>query len=333
MADLEEYYKTDYRILLGSEEEDQLYAVREGRPVYRADHQAKTFLAAVELPVGARILDFGAAKGATIRRVLASRPDVRAHFFDVSDMYVPFWRRIVPDGAFATHHLPQSWSHTFDVVVSFFVLEHVEQPVNVLSTVRSLLRPGGVAYVLVPNPAVNIADFVVVDHVNHFTASSLERTLVGAGLDAVTLDAVSHEGAWVARGERPCHDNVLSNPPGDVASSVATAQQLATYWTEVAARIGAAERSVADHPAAVYGAGFYGSFIRTNLERPERIVAYVDQNPHLQGTEHFGRPVVAPADLDPAVGDVYVGLNPNSARSIIDGITGWQDRALRFHYL
>jgi len=333
LADLEEYYRSTYRILIATEEEDQLYAVREGRPVYRADHQAATLLTRVEVPPSARILDYGAAKGATMRRVMVSRPDVRPYLFDVSDMYLPFWQRIVPDEAFATHELPTSWAGSFDVVVSFFMLEHVERPVEVLSTMRSLLRPGGVAYVTVPNPAVNIADFVVVDHVNHFTASSLERTFLASGFDAVSLDAEAHDGAWVATGRRPQDAHASPAPRTDVAASVATGTELAAYWSAVGERIREAERLVQNRPAAVYGAGFYGSFIRTNLERPERIVAYVDQNPHLQGTEHFGRPVVSPADLDPLVTDVFVGLNPRLARSIIAGVADWRDRALRFQYL
>ena len=35
------YYDTDYDILIESEEDDQIYKVIEGRPVFRTDHQVE----------------------------------------------------------------------------------------------------------------------------------------------------------------------------------------------------------------------------------------------------------------------------------------------------
>ena len=332
LGDLDEYYASTYRILIDSEEEDQLYDTVDGRQVFRAEHQATTFLSLVRPAQAARVLDFGAAKGATMRQVVSSRPDLQVHFFDVSDMYVDYWRRIVADDAFATHTLPEDWLGSFDVVTSFFMLEHVEHPVDVLTTVRSLLRPGGIAYLIVPNPIVNIADFVVVDHTNHFVDSSLERAFVRAGFDEIALDETAHQGAWTVTARRPTGASDAA-PTTDVTPNRATAAALADYWTSVVDRIAEAERSVASSPAAIYGAGFYGSYIRAALEHPEQIAMWIDQNPYLHGREHFGLPVVAPADLPQDVRDIYVGLNPRAARSIIEGVEVWQDRAIRFHYL
>ena len=332
LGDLDEYYASTYRILLDSEEEDQLYDTVDGRQVFRAEHQAATFLSLVRPAQAARVLDFGAAKGATMRQVVSSRPDLQVHFFDVSDMYVDYWRRVVADEACATHTLPENWLGAFDVVTSFFMLEHVEHPVDVLTTLWSLLRPGGVAYLIVPNPIVNVADFVVVDHTNHFVDSSLERAFVQAGFDEIALDERAHQGAWTVMARRPTGPSVAA-PTTEVAPNLATASELADYWTSVTDCIAEAERAVADGPAAIYGAGFYGSYIRAALRHPEHIATWIDQNPYLHGRQHFGRPVVAPADLPQQVRDVYVGLNPRTSRSIIDGVEVWQDRAIRFHYL
>jgi hypothetical protein len=122
-------------------------------------------------------------------------------------------------------------------------------------------------------------------------------------------------------------------PTTEVAPNLASALELADYWTSVIDCIAEAERSVAGGPAAIYGAGFYGSYIRAALRHPEHIATWIDQNPYLHGREHFGLPVVAPADLPQHVRDVYVGLNPHTSRSIIEGVEVWQDRAIRFHYL
>jgi SAM-dependent methyltransferase len=339
MDDLDDYYSSSYRILIESEEEDQIYAVVDGEPRYRSQHQAEVLLDTLALADGARVLDYGAAKGATMRLVGERRPDVVAHFFDVSDMYVDFWRSFVPAEQFATYELPPSWLGSFDAVVSFFMLEHVAAPAEVVGAMAATLAPGGVLYAIVPNPFTNIADVVVVDHVNHFTRPSLALLLESAGLTNVEIDEAGHDGAWIATARRPAASDgadpdVLPSPDADeVAAALSAGSELAAYWAGVAAHIGGVEAAVAGRPAAVYGAGFYGAFIRSNLARPEAIVVYVDQNPFLQGGVHLERQVVAPENLPADVHDVYVGLNPRVARSAVEGITVWADRELRFHYL
>jgi SAM-dependent methyltransferase len=340
LPDIDEFYGTGYRILLDSEEEDQIYCVADGVPVFRADHQADEFLRSVTVPAGARVLDYGSAKGATIARVLRARPDIDAHVFDVSDLYAEFWERIVPAPTFATHAVPPAWAGSFDVVASFFVLEHVEDPRDVLRIMHSLLRRDGVLYAIVPNPTVNIADFVVVDHRQHFTASSLDRVLLDAGFVDVVLDSGAHEGAWVvqARAGRVDESDERAGAGHErarhaVESSVLAARGLQRYWAALGDRLRLAEQAIGMRPVAVYGAGFYGSYIGAHLEHPDRIRAYVDQNPYLQGTKHLGCPVVGPADLDPAIGDVHVGLNPRIARAAIAAVDAWRARDLTLHYL
>ena len=67
LGELEEYYDSAYQILIDSEEEDQLYALVDGKKVFRTAHQVATLLAKVSLPEKARVLDYGCAKSATLR--------------------------------------------------------------------------------------------------------------------------------------------------------------------------------------------------------------------------------------------------------------------------
>lgn len=335
LGDLDAYYRSTYQLLADSEDEDQIYEVVDGVTVFRADHQADTLLAGAAIGEGARLLDFGSAKGATSRKLLARRPDLDLHLYDVTDRYRPHWASLAPLERTAVGAIPADWGSSFDVVASFFVLEHVEHPVDALRTIADLVRPGGLVHLVVPNTLTNVADFIVIDHVNHFTAPSLARVLAEAGFDEVVVDAEAHRGAWVARARRP----VTGEPPAfdptawPVAPAVDAAADLAAYWSGARDAVGAAERRVGGRPMAVYGAGFYGAFVRSGLADPEAILAYVDQNPYLQGTMHFDRPVVAPADLPDAVTDVLVGLNPKVARDIIGAIPAFVDRDLTFHFL
>jgi SAM-dependent methyltransferase len=334
VLDTERYYADAYDILVDSEDEDQLCQPINGPPVFRFDLQAATLLDKLELPHGASVLDYGAAKGTTLRKIGEQRGDLDVHLFDVSDRYVKFWERFAPADRCATFTVPSEWSSRFDLVTSFFVLEHITEPVQTLQAVRRLLKPGGRYYFIVPDVFANRGDLVVVDHVNHFTASSLTHLAAGAGFEIESIDRISHHQAFVVILRRSESIPVVLEPlASSVPSTTARIESIGRYWSGARDRVAAIEANLDGRPAAIYGAGFYGSYLFSHLADPGVVHNFVDRNPFLQGRRHFERTIVAPGDLDPAIGDVLVGLNPDSAHRAIESITEWLARPLRFEFL
>ena len=92
---LEKFYAEDYHILTTSEEEDQLYSVRDGKKLFRTEHQVNTLLAKVNLSLNARVLDYGCGKAATLKALRNNRDDVVPHVFDVGNQYRDFWNDFV----------------------------------------------------------------------------------------------------------------------------------------------------------------------------------------------------------------------------------------------
>ncbi len=329
LPDLAAYYDTTYQILVGSEEEDQLYAVVGDRRVFRTEHQVETLLRLVEVPRDARVLDFGCAKAATLKALCERRSDVQPYVFDVSEMYRGFWEKFVPAENQATYQPRPEWLSRFDVVTSFFALEHVADPRAVLAQAASLLCPGGVFYGIVPNLFTNTADLVVADHVNHFTGPSLRQLCTAAGLALEKADDTAHTGAWVfvARKTPPISRLAVEEP------LAARVQELAAYWRGFGERVRAFELEHPAVPAAIYGAGFYGTFITTQLERPEAVTCFLDQNPHRQKQTLLDKPILAPERLPPEVRVVYVGLNPAHARATIQAVPALASGRVAFFYL
>jgi SAM-dependent methyltransferase len=327
-----DYYDREYRILIDSEEEDQLYEVRNGSIVYRTDHQVSTLLSKLSLPQGARILDYGCAKGATLRKLVGIRPDLSPHLFDVSRMYVPFWAKFASEAHWAVYEIPWHWHERFDVVTTFFTLEHVGDPAASLRTMARLLKPGGVLYGIVPNVFTNWADLVVVDHVNHYSRPSLERVLADSGLQPLAVDDEAHTGAFVFHAERLSETGTPRQPDGDVPAVGDGVARIARYWRELGTRVRAFESSLAANACvAIYGSGFYGTFIAATLAHFERVECFLDRNPYRQGKELLGKPVVAPSKLPEEVDVIYVGLNPASARKGIADL-GWESRSYRYFF-
>jgi SAM-dependent methyltransferase len=334
LPDLDAYYANEYEINLASEDDDQLYKVVDGCAVYRAEHQASVLLKKLAFGGAPRVLDYGCAKAPTLRKVAAAHPAIVPFAFDVTDKYVPAWQRFIEPGHWAAHEIPGAWNATIDIVLSFYALEHVRNPLEFLRTVRGLLRPGGTFYFVVPNAYANVADFVVADHVNHFSEPSL-RTLLGlAGFETIEVDARSHDAAFVVVARKLAQPALVPRAPAAVDELRLQAGAMAKFWSEAGTRVRAFEAGLP--PAtrrAIYGAGFYGNFIASALKSPQQIECFVDQNAHLAGRQIHGKPIVAPAALDPAIDTVLVGLNPQQARSVIDAIAAWRDKRFNFLFL
>lgn len=96
---------------------------------------------------------------------------------------------------------------SFDVVAMHHVLEHVEDPVGFLRSVREVLRQGGIVHIAVPNVACWEAQFsgwncYVPYHLTYFDRETLARAVREAGL--VPVWTATHESfsTWFLLGVR-----------------------------------------------------------------------------------------------------------------------------------
>lgn len=333
---IDAYYDNDYDILVESVEEDQVYEIIDGRVVYRTEHQVKTMLNKVSLVQNTRILDYGCAKSSTMRALMANRPNLQVHLFDVSDRYTSFWRAFLSEQQWAIYRMPLTWDGLFDVVTSFFSLEHMARPQDSLRKISGALKTHGIFYGIVPHVFTNTADLIVVDHVNHFTHVSLRYLLENSGFEVIEIDETAHCGALIFTAKKmalPLKSEKI--PSASAINDVsATASSVAQFWQDIKAKIEEFEQSIQQNERiAVYGAGFYGAFITSCLRHPSKIACIVDQNSFLQGRKINGVEVISPIDLPQDIRVVLVGLNPTHSRRYIEEIREFQQRPLTYLFL
>lgn len=315
MDDLQTFYDTEYKISLASDGHDQLYEFRSGKPVYRTEHQASLVLNYAAPPEGARALDYGAAKAATLRSVLDARPDIRPAVFDVSEDYRRHWDAWIPAEDQATYRCPDAWNGRFDLVTAHFVLEHVGTPVEVFADIRRLLAPGGVAFVTVPDVLSNSGDLLVVDHVNHFTPPSIRAALSRADLRVRNILPDAFRGAFVIVAEAVGETETEGSE--DLAETIDALEDTGRFWSAARERLLGAASQHGARPAAIYGAGFYGVFIASVLEGRQSLAGHLDRNPHVRAAAPV-RPVFDPKDVPAEVEVIYAGLNPAIARTVLN---------------
>ncbi|MEP3437324.1 MAG: methyltransferase domain-containing protein [Hoeflea sp.] len=331
LPDLERFYAEEYSINESGVDDDQLYEIRNGKEIYRSEHQAAVALDKLDLQGNPKILDYGCAKGATLRRIVQASPTVEPYLFDVTDKYQSYWRNFPKPAKSASHKPDPAWAGSLDVVLSFYALEHIPRLADVLAEIRALLRPGGIFYFIVPNLYANWADFIVADHVNHFSRGSLTVMLERAGFSDIEIDERAHACAFVVT----CKAIAAGSHTGqEIPGSKAAIDRLTEFWSTARERVAEQERALAaDSRIAIYGAGIYGNFILSCLSQPERVACFLDQNRFLHGSDLNGVRILKPEDCPEDTGTVFVGLNPLNARQIISSVESLQSRNLTFYFL
>lgn len=334
LPDVQKFYDTEYQISLTSEDADQLYDVVDGVPVYRTQYQAGLILDFVDLPNGASVLDYGAAKAKSLFRLRERRPDISPHVFDVSEDYRSYWQEWVPKEQQATYSAPAGWNGRFDLITAHFVLEHVREPVEIFSDIARLLSPTGRFFFSVPDVLGNPADMIVVDHLNHFTQTSLPVALDRAGMKIERIDTSRLRGAFVVVAVlKEVGEKAARSAPAEVDLQIQSLKKCCDAWHAAEKFVADAQSGSAGKKVAIYGAGVYGTFVYARIRNNGGAVCFVDRNPHVHGRDHLGVPVVPPEALSADIGILYVALNPAIARKAMADLGLDQRKGLELVYL
>ena len=196
------YYDKLYQFFNQSEEDDILYEVVNGEKIFRQQHQVDTLLSKISFKPGMKILDYGCAKGTVMKRLSSQNPTLIPYLFDVSKMYVHLWEKFVLSHQYASYHPKKEWKESFDVITSFFAFEHTPDPVKEILTIKHLLKPNGIFYCVVPNVFENPGDFIVADHIHHYSEFSLRYMFAKAGFQTLQVDSQSHFSAFIIIGKK-----------------------------------------------------------------------------------------------------------------------------------
>ena len=334
LIDLLNYYDQVYEINTHKEEADQLYKIINGKLIYRAEHQANVLMGKIEFKKNSKVLDYGCANAPTMQKILKIRPDIQPFLFDVTDRYIPTWKLFTEKNNFSTHTPNPLWNKSMDVILSFYALEHVGKLTEALQNIKNLLKVGGVLYFIVPNVYQNVSDFIVADHINHFSSGSLLRMLELNGFDNIEIDDEVHEGAFVVKAKLVSEHR--NNQITDIKNTNETrinAKEISNYWDQISQRILKFEIINKKNDVAIYGAGFFGNYIATTLKNPNKIICFVDQNKHLQGMKLNGISILTPNEMPQSITHIYVGLNPKNGQEIINNITEWKGRNINYFFM
>jgi SAM-dependent methyltransferase len=142
-------------------------------------------------PSGVRLLDIGAGRGSFLKASVLQGID--AIGMEVTPSAAALWGRerlagVIGDGSRAPFR-----AESFGVVRMKEVIEHVHDPLALVTEAARILRPGGLVLLHTPTP---YSQFYPVGnfwddytHVRPFSRTGLRRLIADAGLELVRIDA------------------------------------------------------------------------------------------------------------------------------------------------
>jgi len=139
---------------------------------------------------GAQLLDIGCGVGRFLAAAHSLGWEVRGIDTSHRAIEVGRGRASFPMSTETLEQLNRA-GERFDVVTAFEVMEHLEHPIEVLQSVRSVLKPGGRVFCTVPNrdsPAVRSTrrqDWLPPVHLQFFVPAAMRRMLACSGYEDV----------------------------------------------------------------------------------------------------------------------------------------------------
>ena len=297
---------------------------------------------------GARILDAGCATGSLLG-YLWRHGFTDLVGLDPSPLAVATATRIHPIvgvvGSFVT---PPADLGQFDLVMLTHVLEHLGDVRTAAASLARLVRPGGLAFLEVPD-AARYAELMVApfhdfntEHINHFSVALLDRLATEHGFDAVDLGTKtvmcsarhSYPAAYGLFRKRPSSGSPVA-PARNANSCVADlglveeTKRYVAASTALLARIDADLRvELRDMPSvAIWGAGqLTMKLLCDTVLADVDLVAIVDGSPQKHALVMAGHVVQAPEVLGDRDVTIVIG-SMHHAESIASAIAERLPRA------
>jgi 2-polyprenyl-3-methyl-5-hydroxy-6-metoxy-1,4-benzoquinol methylase len=262
------------------------------------------------VPRSGKVLDVGCGTGGTLR-AFGEDGDWTLYGLEMDERNASFLRRIPKFEKLYTC-APEDVPEQFDMVTMVHVLEHFPEPMDTLHVLRDKVAPGGRVFVQVPNAAANPFEYLVADHMIHFTAETLELLAERAGLrvERVATDWVTKELSLVARPRCDEEPQADRRPGGDAVKQIRSqAQWLYRLMDDAKATAGA-------NPVfGLFGASIAATWLCGLLG--DRVAFFVEEDSNRIGRTHMGRPILSPEQV-PAGSVVFVALIPAIAAKICD---------------
>lgn len=277
-----------------------------GRLTPRSEVFVNRLLMLDDVPSSGKLLDVGCGTGGTLR-AFAKRGGWQLFGLELDDRNLRFLEAIEN---FEKLYIgdPDELPTEFALITLVHTLEHFPDPVSALKSLRSKLASGGRLFIEVPNAAANPFDYLIADHMVHFTAATLTLLLERAGfrVNCLSTDWVAKELSATAK------PDVTPSATSGFAPSQPVAVSAQVDWLCCFAETARATM-VEARDFGLFGSSIAATWLGSTLG--DGVTFFVDEDSNRVGRVHMGRPILSPAEV-PAGAIVLLPMIPEIATRI-----------------
>ena len=294
----------------GGGQEQSVFESITGKPTARSNRILDYLTEEISLADVGRLLDVGCGNGSFLSAFSPLAPNWALAGTEFDGKYKSVIEGIPGvEGLYLSN--PIDVPGTFDLVTLIHVLEHIPDPIHMLSQLRSKLNPNGLLFIEVPDLEHNPFDLLIADHASHFTRQTLTRIAIDAGF-SIRVSS----GNWVAK-----ELSFLLSPDESEASmeeveSAAYADLVRRHLDWMRSVLTRASEIAAVNPFGLFGTSISATWLYRELEATGYSVDFfVDEDPNRSGKQYMGKPVYRPEQV-PVDGRVFLVLASSLATSI-----------------
>lgn len=302
----------DYTIYFQSEGIEQaVFDTETGAALSRSARITELLKAEDRLPTQGSLLDVGCGNGSFLKCFQKGYPEWSLNGTEWDEKYAATVCAIPNVRAHFTGAL-EAIDQKFDLISLIHVLEHIENPLATLRTIRSMLTERGQILIEVPFYKHNPFELLIADHVSHFSKETLEATLRAAGFEIllITHDWVKKELTLLARPDDVSADSYPQFEQSWQLEAEALQKKLA-WLRETVSKARSLRASAGQF--GLFGTSIAANWLFTELDN--QVDFFVDEDPSRVGTSHFNKPVLSPREI-PQGSHVYIPLAPIVAQAV-----------------
>jgi trans-aconitate methyltransferase/transcription elongation factor Elf1 len=286
----EEFYRDCYSLMTKSESAG-IQSFSGSQPKSQAERTYDFLVSFLDPGVSGSILEAGAGKGEFLQHFVKDFPNWNVEAFEPShsfDYLVKALPQVSSTRCDYSEYVGKN--DKYDLIVSLGVLEHVENPLEMLIWINERLPLNGHFFLRVPNFIKNPNDLFAADHLSKLTIHSIETLAKAAGFAVVKTD---ESGVPVFALLRKLTDpsNVLDTAY-DVNLAIAIQNEKIAKGIVESVLECRYQARLKNEKFAVFGmasAGLFAPFLGSF--DPNEITAYIDENRTIWGGTVHGRPI------------------------------------------
>ncbi|MBD0370358.1 MAG: methyltransferase domain-containing protein [Pyrinomonadaceae bacterium] len=303
--------------------------------------QSRMSLLKEHAPERGRLLEIGSGEGFFLQKAITE--GFEATGIEPSRSYAEVSRRLVPEATVYTGAFESFQSEkAFDVICSFFVLEHILDPAAFLRKCEELLAPDGLLYLEIPDVGLypsQHSDMVWHEHTYHFTQAAIKQLLARAGFRVIDVQSPgpSYQFGMAVFARKEPTDSARSekgeNVPDPEAYRTAVKyfeehfSLLEKYRETLRRELEPVLNEVRnkERRLAVYGTGIYYDYIHEHTDlKPEDISIVLDDNEEKWGKlTRQGLEIKPPASLPESGADIVLIASDCFESKMSENLARW----------